>query len=64
MGLLGRLRVLLGRGEAAPKEEAREEVLQERILSTPGEREQRAVTDEGDRERHLDEGDLPSGPDR
>ena len=62
MGVLDRLRALLGgRGTRAADEEARDEVLQERIMSTPGEREQRAVTDEADRERHADEGDLPPG---
>ena len=61
MGLLDRLRELLGRGAVADDDAARQETLHERILSTPGEREQRSVTDEADRARVLDQGDLPPG---
>jgi hypothetical protein len=61
VALLDRLRAFFT-GRGSPDAEAvREEVLEERIFNTPGEQEQRAVTDEGDRARHLDEGDLPPG---
>ena len=61
MGILDRLRQLLAGGATADEEPARDATLHERILTTPDEREQRSVTDEGDRARVLDEGDLPPG---
>ena len=62
MSLLDRLRTFFrGGGDAVDEGAARQETLHDRILSTPGEREQRSVTDEADRGRVLDEGDLPPG---
>ena len=60
MSLLDRLRELFGGrgGDAVDESAEREQILDDRILSTPGEQEQWTVTEGADRERHLDEGDL------
>jgi hypothetical protein len=62
MGVLDRLRALLGIG--GPPQTEYDDVLDDRILSSPGEREQQAVTTEGEREARLDEGRPPLEPER
>ena len=62
MNLFERIKALLGaRGRP---ETVSDQVLEERILSTPSEREQQAITSEGEQESRLDEGRPPVGPER
>ena len=64
MAFLDRLRALFrGPQPDAPPETSYDELLEERILSSPDERTQLEVTTEGEREARLDEG-RSGGPER